>query len=100
MSRLAIGLALWFGLTGVFGFAVYVQEVTISSYDKSGDCHTSYFRGVYGCSKEVEKQGMIYLTLNDTRLIEIGFVVAMTLTQIICATKYMNYKQRNTEQVK
>lgn len=75
----------WIIFSSIPLYGIYIQEWTISSYDKTGDCHTGYFSGNYTCSsknKPNDPNADYSYHPKEIRGFEYGFIVVFALQQI------------------
>ncbi len=92
---IAVGIIGWISGTLLTSFGVYVQETTLQTYDKTGDCHIGYFDGKQSCVSNNDKPKAEYYSYspNEIRGFEIGFLVILGAIQIIVWVVLNSWKQ-------
>lgn len=85
LAKKTLAVSLWLVFSALPIYGIYVQEWTLGTYDKTGDCHTGYFSGNYTCSsanKPSDPNAMYSYHKSDIRAFEYGFIGIAILQQL------------------
>lgn len=85
LAKKIIIVTSWFILSGLPLYGVYVQEWTLSTFDKTGDCHTGYFTGNITCvsKNNLNDPNAFYsYSKGEIRSFEYGFIMVEIFGQL------------------